>query len=204
MPRPPRNKTGPRPGAKAGPRPPQGLPDRDALARFITEAGESDITDIARHFGLKGADRRALREMVRSLEGDGTLARRGRKGFAKPGEMPPVGVADVVERDVDGDLFVRLTKGAEDAPLVRLAPGRAEKAGGAPGLGDRLLVHFDRIESGEYEARLIKRLGQSAHKVLGVIRKSHREVRVEPVDRKSKQTLVLTDPSAQDLSLIHI
>jgi ribonuclease R len=138
--------------------------------------------------------------MVRGLEGEGTLARRGRKGFAKPGEMPPVGVADVVERDVDGDLFVRLTKGAEDAPLVRLAPGRAEKAGGAPGLGDRLLVHFDRIESGEYEARLIKRLGQSAHKLLGVVRKSRREIRVEPVDRKSKESLVLVEAEVRDLS----
>jgi len=62
---------------------------------------------------------------------------------------------------------------------------------GAPGLGDRVLVHFDRVETGEYEARLIKKLGQSAHRILGVIRRSHREIRVEPVDRKSKESLVL-------------
>ena len=33
-------------------------------------------------------------------------------------------MADVVERDHDGDLLVRLTKG-EDAPLVALAPERS-------------------------------------------------------------------------------
>jgi ribonuclease R len=55
------------------------------------------------------------------------------------------------------------------------------------------------LESGETEARLIKRLGQSAHKVLGVIRKHRREVRVEPVDRKSKESLLLNEQEAKDL-----
>ncbi|HEY9219156.1 MAG TPA: ribonuclease R, partial [Phenylobacterium sp.] len=68
---------------------------------------------------------------------------------------------------------------------------RKEAVAGAPGLGDRLLVRFEKLESGELEARMIKRLGQSAHRILGVVRKSRREVRVEPVDRKSKESLVL-------------
>jgi ribonuclease R len=83
---------------------------------------------------------------------------------------------------------------------VRLAPGKGDAAaGGAPGMGDRLLVRFEQLESGETEARLIKRLGQSAHKVLGVIRKHRRETRVEPVDRKSKESLLLNEQEAKDL-----
>ena len=162
-------------------------------------SGETDKAAIARAFGLKGADRRALREMLRELEAGGVLGRRGRKGFAPAGALPPVGVADVVERDVDGDLFVRLAKGGEDTPTARLAPGRGEVAGGAPGMGDRLLVRFERLEDGEVGARLIKRLGQSAHKVLGVVRKVRREIRVEPVDRKSRDSLILHGPEAEAL-----
>lgn len=113
--------------------------------------------------------------------------------------LPPVGVVDVVERDTDGDLFVRLVKAARDSPAIRLAPGQDEAKAGAPGLGDRLLVRFEALESGEREARLIKRLGQSAHRVLGVIRKSRREVRVEPVDRRSKEILILTEAEGADL-----
>ncbi len=113
---------------------------------------------------------------------------------------PPVGVADVVERDPDGDLYVRPGKADEEAPLVRLAPAREERAGGAPGLGDRLLVRYERLESGELEARLIKRLGQSAHQVLGVVRRSRREVRVEPVDRRSKESVLLDHAAAKDLA----
>ncbi|WP_204319758.1 hypothetical protein, partial [Klebsiella pneumoniae] len=58
---------------------------------------------------------------------------------------------------------------------------------------------FERLEGGEYEAKLIKRLGQSAHKILGVVRKARRETRVEPVDRKSKDVLVLFEADARDL-----
>ena len=191
LPRPPR--------AATAERPPQGMPDREALLDFIRQAGETDKAAIARAFGLKGADRRALRELLKDLEESGALGRRGRKGLAEAGALPPVGVADVVERDADGDLFVALTKGGEDTPLVRLAPDRREASAGAPGLGDRLLVRFERLESGETEARLIKRLGQSAHRVLGVVRKSRREARVEPVDRKSKESLLLTPLEAEDL-----
>ena len=123
--------------------------------------------------------------------------RGGRRGNSNA--LPPVGVVDVVERDADGDLFVRPSKGKDDGPTYRLAPDRGEAAAGAPGMGDRLLVRFERLEGGETEARLIKRLGQSAHRLLGVVRKGRGETRVEPVDRKSRDRLVLTGPDAAAL-----
>ena len=180
-------------------RPPQGLPDRETLLKFIREAGETDKADMARAFGLKGNDRRALRDMLKELETSGALGKRGRKGFSEAGAVPAVGVVDVVERDPDGDLLVKLVKG-EDAPLVHLAPDRSGAVGGAPGLGDRLLVRFEKLESGELEARVIKRLGQSAHRILGVVRKENKQVRVEPVDRRSKDSLVLVPAEAANLS----
>src|SRR5260221_4265681 len=188
-----------RPRPPRSSKPAQGLPDREALLAFVREAGEADKAAIARAFGLKGADRRALREMLRELEAKGALAKRGRKALVEPGALPPVGVADVVERDTDGDLFVRLTNAGDDVPLVRLAPDRKEVAAGAPGLGDRLLVRFTQLETGEFEARIIKRLGQSAHRVLGVVRKGGRETRVDPVDRKSRDGLVLMESEARNL-----
>ena len=180
-------------------RPPQGLPDRETLLKFIREAGETDKADMARAFGLKGNDRRALRDMLKELETSGALGKRGRKGFSEAGAVPPVGVVDVVERDPDGDLLVKLVKG-DDAPLVHLAPDRSGAVGSAPGLGDRLLVRFEKLESGELEARVIKRLGQSAHRILGVVRKENKQVRVEPVDRRSKDSLVLVPAEAENLS----
>ena len=119
---------------------------------------------------------------------------------SRPDSFPPVGVVDVVEKDADGDLFVKLVKAHADSPAVRLTPGAGEVAAGAPGLGDRLLVRFEVLENGEREARLIKRLGQSAHRILGVVRKSRGEVRVEPVDRRTKDSLLLIPGEALGLA----
>ncbi|WP_091739198.1 ribonuclease R [Phenylobacterium immobile] len=197
-PRTPKSSRFPAAAKKAAARAPQGLPDRETLLKYLRENGEAAKADIAQAFGLKGAERRALREMLQSLETEGALGRRGRRGYAEAGALPEVGVADVVERDADGELLVRLTKG-DDAPLVPLAPSSSRDTGPAPGVGDRLLVRFEKLESGDWIARLIKTVGGGADKVLGVIRKARREVRVEPVDRRSKTSLLLTDPSAYDL-----
>ena len=183
---------------KAAHRPPRGLPDKDTLLKYVRDSGETDKHAIAKAFALKGEERRALRQLLLTLEAEGALGRRGRSGFGEVGALPEVGVVDVVERDTDGELYVKLTKG-EDVPLVVLAASRKGDTGPAPGMGDRLLVRFVKLESGEYEARLIKALGAGGQRVLGVIRKARREVRVEPVDRRSKDSLLLTDPQAQEL-----
>src|SRR5438477_8384949 len=107
---------------------PKGLPDKDTLLKFIRESGETDKAAIARAFALKGEERRALRALLQSMEADGMLGRRGRRGFAEAGALPEVGVVDVIDRDPDGELRVRLTKG-EDAPLVALAPARKGDVG---------------------------------------------------------------------------
>ncbi|MGH7022798.1 MAG: ribonuclease R [Caulobacteraceae bacterium] len=125
--------------------------------------------------------------------------RRGPRRSSRAEDIGPVAVADVADRDADGDLFVRPTRGGPNAPLIRLAPARGERADGAPGLGDRLLVRIEVNEAGEREARMLKRLGQSVHRLLGVMRKSQRETRVEPVDRRARHSLVL--PESQTLTL---
>ena len=159
------------------------IPDRDTLLKYVRDSGETDKHAIAKAFALKGEERRALRQLLQTLETEGALGRRGRRGFAEAGALPEVGVVDVIDRDADGELRVRLVKG-EDAPLVTLAPARKGDVGPAPGLGDRLLVRFVKLESGSTMRRdLIKVARQpAAQRILGVIRKEipDREVRVEP------------------------
>ncbi|WP_312690698.1 ribonuclease R family protein, partial [Brevundimonas nasdae] len=103
--------------------------------------------------------------------------------------------ADVIERDVDGELYVRLVEASPDAPQALLIP---DKTKAAPGMGDRLLVKFQRGAEG-WEARLIKKLDIGTNRVLGVIRKSARETRVEPVDRRSKDVLLVPQAQSGDL-----
>jgi ribonuclease R len=65
-------------------------------------------------------------------------------------------------------------------------------------MGDRLLVKFSRGEDG-WEARVSRSWTPAPTAVLGVIRKSNREVRVEPVDRRSKDVLLVPHAQAEGL-----
>ena len=89
---------------------------------------------------------------------------------------------------------------AISARRVRLAPGdaRGRKGEAAIGVGDRVLARIHRDDDGEYEARVVKRLGQSAHRILGVYRANKDDRgralgggRVVPADRKARHDLII-------------
>src|SRR5262249_53578939 len=72
-------------------------------------------------------------------------------------------------------------------PQIIVMPGRE---GDAPGKGERILARLAKADDG-YEARVIKRLGASVHKVLGVYRQDAKEGRIVPIDRKSKYEFIV-------------
>lgn len=115
---------------------------------------------------------------------------------------PAVVVAETLYRDDDGDLWVQPAgngsrKSHRPAPQpVRLAPGGREAA---PGLGEKVLVRIETLENGEAVAHLIKRLGGGPPKMLGVVRKRHREAMIEPVEKGARGGLILNPPDAADL-----
>src|SRR5690606_2179942 len=53
------------------------LPSREAVLQAVADFPElSSKREIARHFGIRGDDRIALKKLLRELEGEGLLARR--------------------------------------------------------------------------------------------------------------------------------
>jgi len=185
------------------PRATTGLPDDKTLLEALKSSREVDVGDLARQFGLKGEDRRALRQRLKALSETGQIDKHGRKSFAPAGALPETGVAEVVERDVDGELWVRWGKPADTkvsdtrkaaAPpsLARLAPLKKSVQQTPPALGDRIFVRFEKA-SGGWVAHLIKVLDQGAPRVIGVVRKSKRgEIRLESVNRRDKDSFTLT------------
>jgi len=173
----------------------QGLPDDDTLLEVLKTSRDVDVSALARHFGLKGEERRLLRHRLKSLVEKGKIDKQGRKTFAAVGTLPETGAAEVVERDVDGELWVRWGKDdAHKTPLARLAPLKKSISQTPPALGDRLYVRFEK-HGDEWLAHLVKILDQGAPKLVGVVRIGKRgklrEYRLESVDRKSRDSYVL-------------
>jgi len=155
----------------------------DALA---SEPGATK-RDLARLLKVKGGERIALKRILKELDQEGTVTGNRKKGYTRPGELPEVTVLEITGQDTDGELLGRPQRweSNEEPPKIYILPGRDGDAGPALGRGERVLARLEKIVDG-YEARVIKRLGASAHKVLGVAHLASTGMRIAPIDRKSR------------------
>ena len=155
----------------------------DALA---SEPGATK-RDLARLLKVKGSDRITLKRILKELDQEGAVTGNRKRGYVKPGELPEVTVLEITGQDMDGELTAQPQRweSNEDPPKIFVLPGRDADAGPALGRGERVLARLEKTADG-YEARVIKRLGASAHKVLGVVHVGPSGVRIAPIDRKSR------------------
>src|SRR5712692_7771041 len=140
-------------------RPP--LPSKDDVLAFIgNQSGKVGTREIARAFGMKNADRVALKRMLRELADAGQVERR-RKKLHQPGTLPHVVLADISARDRDGELIAVPTEWDEEehgpAPKIRVNVPRKARPGETAGVGDRALLRVE--ETGE-EGEVIRHAGR--------------------------------------------
>src|SRR5215468_2419685 len=150
------------------------LPSKEDVLAFIgKEAGNVGTRELARAFGLKNADRAALKQMLRDLADEGKIERR-RKKLHHAGALPNVVVADISGRDADGELIAIPAEWDEEAhgepPKIRLHMPRRAGQGQVPGVGDRALVRTERSSEAEggilYQARIVKVIDRAKHRAL--------------------------------------
>jgi ribonuclease R len=201
------------------------LPSREELVAFIGGApapnGERPperVTkrDIARAFGVKGEAKAELKLMIKDLQAEGAIAR-GRKALQVHGRLPSIVVADIAERDRDGELIAKPAEWSDDGPapriLVRRSRAKRDNAP-QPGMGARVLmrVEFDSGASGKelaYSGRVIKILDKMGARVFAVFRAaSDGSGRALPVEKRSAGREFFISPGmtgeAQDGDLVAI
>lgn len=183
----------------------------EILAYIKDNPDKATKRDIAKAFGIKGQDRIHLKKMLKQL-GDAGLISGTKKRYQEADELPSVLVADILERDLDGELLATPAKweNAEaTAPKILIIPSKKDKAK-TPGIGDRALVRIiDRNGDGDqkpaYSANVIKILDKSPVSILGVVKfGSHSEAlpRLLPVDRKQREMEIDQLGDAQDGDLV--
>jgi len=182
------------------------LPTREQILAWISEnPTQTAKRDIARAFGIKGAARIDLKRLLKELEAEGHLEKR-RKTYRDPGRLPPVSVLQVLAPDTDGDLFARPLEWHGEGPEPRILL-MLRDADPALGDGDRILARLTEVKAADhaYEARLIRKIGSHARKVLGIFRKTPEGGRILPIDKgEDKEWLVRRDDThgARDGELV--
>ena len=143
------------------------------MLRFVRESpGKVGRREIARAFGIRGNDRAALTDLLRSLEAEGAIEgrREGRRARRRPsGTLPPVTLLEVDGLDGDGALRARPARwdSAEPPPPIALDP--APEGVREPGVGDRVLARLRRApDGGGYLARPMRVLDSGPRRVVGV------------------------------------
>ncbi|MDP6872692.1 MAG: ribonuclease R [Alphaproteobacteria bacterium] len=176
---------------------PRGLPDKAAIKKFITDApGPVGRREIARAFGIKGAERAELRAILRELAEEGLIGRGtgrgGGKRYNEAGALPPVAVLRISGVDDDAMLLAEPMRKADDdakaanIPTPRIVVKTDRREAASLGIGDRILARLTRKGAG-YEAGIIRVLPKGPERVIGV----YSEVpgqgsRIRPTDRRQK------------------
>ncbi|MEW5422042.1 ribonuclease R [Amorphus sp. 3PC139-8] len=194
-----------------------GLPSREAILKFIAEnPGATGKREIARAFGITGDQRIALKRILRELDDEGLVERRGKK-LERPGVLPKVTVLYLSGTSRDGELIGEPTEWNEEeygpAPKVvvladRKGGGRGRRPGPAPGVGDRVLVRVREGTADEPQqtAQVIKVIARKPARVLGVLNDTGRGAQLSPIDKKQKELVLDPDDigDAKDGDLVEV
>src|SRR5215831_17307377 len=169
------------------------FPTKDELLAFVAnQSGKVGTREIARAFGLKNADRAALKSMLRELADEGRIARRRNK-LHQAGALPAVVMADITGRDRDGELIAVPTEwdteSHGEAPRIRLLVPRKPRPGEVAGIGDRALIKTEEIgadgDAIRHRGRVIKLVDRAKQRVLGIFRTAPDGGRLVPIDKKN-------------------
>ncbi len=166
------------------------LPSQQEILDFLQGANaQVGKREIARAFGIKGADRIALKALLRGMADDGLIAGSRRK-LERPGVLPSVTVLEIVARDRDGEFVARpVSWGEEHGPPPKILISEPKRqAGPAAGIGDRVLTRITPHRADAdypYQGRVIKRLPRAARPQLGIFRSlAGGAGLIDPIDRK--------------------
>ncbi|WP_340107999.1 ribonuclease R [Pikeienuella sp. HZG-20] len=182
------------------------FPTKSDILSWVREnPGRASKRDIARAFGIKGAERVELKRIIRELQGEGAIKKTGRKHFRGDGALPPVGMLVVEATGASGDLFAAPENWSDESPPPRIVI--IEKRGD-PALtkGDRILARLapSEREAGTFEARMIRKIASGARRALGIYRIGEEGGRLVPVDRRQDEMLITEPGDARDGELVEV
>ena len=168
------------------------LPTRDQILGFIatspTAAGKREI---AKAFGLNGADKVALKTLLKDMADEGLIDSGPGRAFHKMGGIPKVTVLRIVDHDGDG-VIATPDNWQADTPPPRLRVIERGKHS-ALGIGDRILARTEE-RGGGHVAHPMKTLAATQEMLLGVVRREESgQFWLKPVDKRERRDTAIAD-----------
>jgi ribonuclease R len=171
-----------------------GLPSRQQILDFIASSDQpAGKRELARAFGLGGADKQALKILLQDMADEGLIEGSPGRAFHQAGGVPKVTVLRIVDADDSGTIWGAPERWESDMPEPRIRVlERKGKGGSALAVGDRILARTEQRGNG-YAAHPMKKLMKGSELVLGVVHKEGESLWLRPVEKKERRELPISD-----------
>lgn len=168
------------------------MPSRDEILKFLGESQDAaGKREIAKHFRLKGAEKIALKALLKDMADEGLIDSDKGRAFHKMGGLPKVTVLRVIEADGRDLIAIPDNWQAESVPMPRVR--LSERGRSALAVGDRVLARTEEAGSG-YRAFVMKKLQRASEQLLGVVEKGEgRKLWLKPVDKRIRRMVPISD-----------
>ncbi len=162
------------------------MPSRKQILDFVeTSEQPAGKREIAKAFGLRGAEKIALKSLLKDMTDEGLVDLAPGRAFHKIGGIPRVTVLKIIGIDGNQPVAVPEKWEAEGIPIPKL---RVIEKGrrGALGIGDRILARTEQAGSG-HVAHPIKKLAKASEQLLGVVEQAENgRYFLKSVDKKMR------------------
>ena len=172
---------------------PQPLPSRKRILEFIeTSDRPAGKREIAKAFRLRGADKIALKALLKDMADEGLIDSEPGRAFHKMGGIPKVTVLQIVEIDGNEAIGTPEQWEVDSTPAPRL---RVKEKGrrAALAVGDRILARTEQRGQGHI-AYMMKKLAERSEMLMGIVERDERDrYWLKPVDRKIRRSTAISD-----------
>jgi ribonuclease R len=174
------------------------MPSRQQILDFITESPTpAGKREISRAFGLRGAEKIALKALLKDMADEGLIDSAPGRAFHKMGGVPKMTVLRIIEVGDDGQPFAtpESWQGEGAAPRLRVIEGRKR---GALAIGDRILARTEEAGRG-WVAHPMTKLAQGSELMLGVLHREGDVLWLKPVEKRERRDMRVSDAGDADV-----
>lgn len=177
---------------KFTPKPTGSLPTSKQILDFIASAETSvGKREIAKAFGLHGAEKIALKALLKDMADEGLIDSSPGRAFHQMGGVPKVTVLRITDVGDDGQCWAVPESWQADTPAPRLRV-REKGRRGALGIGDRILARTEEAGNG-WIAHPLKSLAKGEELMLGVLRQEGGKLWLIGVDKRERREHQVSD-----------
>ncbi len=174
------------------PKPTGSLPTPKQILDFIASAETSvGKREIAKAFGLHGAEKIALKALLKDMADEGLIDSAPGRAFHQMGGVPKVTVLRITDVGDDGQCWAVPESWQADTPAPRLRV-REKGRRGALGIGDRILARTEEAGNG-WIAHPLKSLAKGEELILGVLREEGGKLWLIGVDKRERREHQVSD-----------